>query len=358
MFKRHNILKKVLLVSFTLCLLFVFSGLGVLSVPKPAQAQWLVLKNIGELLEHVFLAIWKYAIYPLLKKVIISLIVNGDWGMTAEELSKWAYQDLAFQTVNAIFKSTTGFSLCTKISDWLKMSITLWVAPDYTPDCTYDNSDLMKLLEDLADDPEAIKERLKGLRKDLFGAIINSNTKSNNEIGLSLDTMAIATDRDAEARAGMKSELAAGDGLLATRSCKVDETYIKSQGQKIDIVDKNRDGIVDSDFQPGFCRKTALEGWASDAIKNASAASPEALQVVTSEVLTDLLSLTGMAISTAIEHHALNPLKQYLVDSLLDDDSSSLAETQQGAQKTGKNRLITYPTDSTTSAPLTLSETK
>jgi len=79
---------------------------------------------------------------------------------------------------------------------------------------------------------------------------------------------------------------------------------------------------------------------------------------VRSEVLTDLLSLTGMAISTVIEHYALNPLQQYLAESLLEDESSGFTETQQGPQRTGNNRLITFPTIPLTAAPVVLSETK
>ena len=353
MFKRHQILKKFLLIGFTLCLLFVFSGLGVLSVPKPAEAQWLVIKNLGDLLEQIILAIWKFAIYPLLKKVIISLIVTGDWGMTSEELAKWAVQDLAFQAVNAVFLSVTGFSLCANISDSLKLSISKWVAPHYKIECKFDNSTIIKLAKAIAGDPTGIKK----LRKDLFGAIININTTSNNGIGLAIDAMAVATENGQTLKVPLDEEISTGGGLLATRDCKVDKKFIESQGQKEEVVDKNKDKIVDEAFQPKFCRKTGLEGWASDAIKSSSANGEEWGQTVKSEVLTDLLSLAGMAISTVIEHHALNPLQQYLAESLLDSENSSFTESQQGPQRTGSNRLITFPSAPLTSAPVDLGET-
>jgi hypothetical protein len=335
-----SILKKVFLCFLAFCILFVFSGLGVLAVPKPAQAQWITIKDLGKFLENLLIAIWKFAIYPLLKKIVITAVTKGDWALTKEEIQKWAIQDLAFQAANSIFKQITGISLCARINANLRLAISKFVAPDYKPDCTFDRSELVSLLKMSPD------QRSKELRKKLYNSIIISMTGSNNEIGLALNATVGILDRMNTKQTSVNKELDVGSGLLATRDCSVKaaKALLKGTGTDPRVYDADGDDMVDQEWRPEYCVKKTLEGQLAETIKkHGGAAGEEFGQTLKSQVLFDLIALAKMAISSALEEHAVNPLKKWIRKKLLDEDKTELAET---FTRSGENRLIEFPKES------------
>jgi len=334
--------------------MFVCSGLGVFAFPKPVEAGWptLTLKNLGKLIEDILIAIWKLAVYPLIKDMIMAAATNSDFMMTSEQFEKWILQDVVFQAANVVFKQMTGFSLCATINWNLRLAITKFVKDDYTPDCTYDRSEIAKLIVgDIS-----VKDKMDEVRKKLPGMLDSSVSDSNNDINMSLDAMINIMDESGKKEESGKQELFSGKGLLTTRDCTTTSAKAKEYGFTLKGLDADGDGKVDQEFRPDYCRKTTVEAQLAEAIKkNEGAASEEFGQTLKSQVALDMLALVKMAISSAIETYALDPLKKYLSEYLVDsgsDTGTTIAPTP-NYSRSGENRLIEFPSDVVTPSGVT-----
>lgn len=319
-------------------LVFVFSGIGVFAIPKPVQAQWITIKDLGKFIENILLAIWKFAIYPLLKKIVITAVTKGDWGITKEEIEKWAERDLAFQAANSVFKQITGVDLCFPLNATLKLSISKFVQNDKIT-CTYDRSELVTLLNM---DPD---KRSAELRKKLYNSLQLSMSGSNNQMFLALDATTSALNKKNAKSTSVKQELTNGFGLLSTRDCSVQgsRSVWRAKGKKEHEIDANGDNYVDAKYRPEYCRKTGIDGQLAETIKkNGGAAGDEFGQTLKSQVLLDLIAVGKMAISSAVEEHAVKPLQKWLKEKLLGTDETAAPNIS----RSGENQLIEYPTES------------
>jgi len=334
-----KIFNKGIIIFLSLVILFVFSGIGVLAVPKPAKA-FLLVEDWKKTIENILLAIWKFAIYPLLQKIVITAVTKGDWFLTEEELKKWAIQDLAFQSANAVLTQISGVSLCAKINQNIKLALSKMAAglTKYTPSCTYDSSELVGLLNM---DPE---KRSDTLRKKLFQSISITTSGGNNDIGLTFEAAVQVMDKTAKKNKNAKDELSL-NGLLTTRDCSCNEKAIKKMGAPVDIsvmCDKDKK-FLKKEWQANFCRKTAIDGQLAATIKkNGGVAGDQFGQTLKSQVLLDLIVLGKMTISSAIETHIMTPLQKWLAKHLL-SDQPALAPSY---SRSGENQIIEFPMES------------
>lgn len=333
--------RKIFITLLIACVVFVFSGLGVFAFPKPVEAGWptLTIKNLGKLIEDILIAIWKTAIYPLIKDMIMAAATDSDWMMTSEQFTQWLLEDVVFQAANVVFKRITGFSLCVSLNWNLRLALTKFVQDDYEPDCTFDNSRIAKLL---TQDP---KKSMDEIRKQLPKLLDSSVSGSNNDINLSLEAMVDIMDESSRKSKTTENELISGDGLLTTRDCSINAAQAKEYGEALTWIDGDDDGMVDPRMRPDHCRKTTVEGQLAEAIKkNKGAAGDEFGQTLKSQVALDMLALAKMAISSAIETYALDPLKEYLAEYMLDSggDSGTTIAPDTYSQ-TGENKLIEFP---------------
>ncbi len=336
-----KIYNKALIIFLGITILFVFSGLGVFAIPKPAKA--FPVFDWKKLIENVLLAIWKFAIYPLLQKIVITAITKGDWFLTEEEIKKWATQDLAFQAANAVFSQITGVTLCVKINQNIKLGLNNMAASlnKFTPSCTYDRSEIAAFIQA---DPEKQSEMLK---KKFFASIQITNTGANNDVGLTLEAAGAIIDK-VGSKSGKVGEELSLNGLLTTRDCSCDMAYIKKLGYNFGT-DKETEAVVcdggkvDKIFQPDACKKKTVDGELAETIKkNGGAAGDQFGQTLKSQLLLDLIGLAKMSISSAIETHALTPLQKWLAKHLV-SEQPTLAPSY---SRSGENQLIEYPDSS------------
>lgn len=334
-----KIYSKTLVIFLGIIILFVFSGLGIFAMPKPAKA--MPVFDWKKLIENVLLAIWKFAIYPLLQKIIITAITKGDWFLTEEELKKWAVQDLAFQTANAVFAGITGVTLCAKINQNIKLGLSKIAAnlQKHTPTCTYDRSELVSIMKA---DPEKQSELI---RKKLFQSIAISTVGANNDVGLSFEAFGAIVNKTGEKKETTKNELSM-NGLLTTRDCTCDVKYLK---KLLPTHPNHKEAFCDSsgtmiapEWQPDMCKKKAIDGQLAATIKkNGGVAGEQFGQTLKSQVLLDLIVLAKMSVSAAVETHVVNPLQKWLASHLL-SDQPTLAPSY---SRSGENRIIEYPLD-------------
>lgn len=331
---------RVLLLALIACVVFVFSGLGVFAFPEPAQAGWpsTTIADLDKLIENILIAVWKLAIYPLLKNIFMSLASGSDWMMTSEQFAQWLLKDVVFQAANVIFKKITGFSLCVNLNLNLQIALTKFVKEDYTPDCKYEHSKIVKLL---TQDPA---ESMDELRKKMPEMLDASVSGSNNDIGLSLDAAMDIFDESSKKSTTAEDELFSGKGLFSTRDCSINAAQAKEYGESLTWIDSDKDGMVDKSMRPDHCRKTSVEGQLAEAIKKNDGASGDVLgQTLKSQMLLDVIAIGKMALGQAIETYALDPLKKWLADYLLDAGSETSTAVAPSYSSTGENRLIEFP---------------
>ncbi|MFH2104650.1 MAG: hypothetical protein ABII72_00230 [Parcubacteria group bacterium] len=342
MFSVHSFGTKILLTFLVVCVMVVFSGLGIFAFPKPVQAGWptVTLQDLGKLLENILLAVWKSALFPLVKEIVMAAATKSDWMMTSEQLGLWLKEKVIFQAANVVFKRITGKSLCVKINWNLKLALTKFVGEGYDPQCTFDRSEIAKFAVLSLDD------KMDTIRKEIPNMLTTTVSGSNSDIGLSLEAALDIMDESGKQSDKAKNELFSGDGLFTTRDCSINAAQAKELGESLAWIDEDGDKMVDSDLRPDFCRKTTVDGQLAEAIKkNKGAASDEFGQTLKSQMALDMINMSKMAIGSAIESYALDPLKKYLAEFLLgssDDSSTAIIPTY---TKTGDNRLIEFPSD-------------
>ena len=171
---------------------------------------------------------------------------------------------------------------------------------------------------------------------------------------LSLDAAMSIFDESSGKAAPIADEILSGDGLLATRDCSINAAQAKEYGDSLAWIDSNDDGWVDADVRAEHCRRTSVDGQLAEVIKkNGGAAGDEFGQTLKSQVALDMIALVKIAISSAIETYAVDPLKKYLADYLLDSGSETSTAVAPSYSRTGENRLIEFPTNTTTSSGTT-----
>ncbi|NQV13271.1 MAG: hypothetical protein HQ530_03135 [Parcubacteria group bacterium] len=359
MFSAHSFRTKILLTFLVVCVVIVFSGLGVFAFPKPAKAVWpvTIMQDLTTLLENILLVVWKAALYPLIRDVMMAAASRSDFLMTSEQLAQWFTEKVLFQAANVVFKRLTAHSLCVNINWNLKLALTKFVAEGHDPKCTFDQSKIAQFAVLSLDD------KMDAIRKELPNMLTTTVSGSNNDINLSLEAALSIMDLGEEKKDSAKTELFNGKGLFTARDCSVNSAQAKAWGRTLSWYDLDDDGMVDPMFRPDHCRKINVEGQLAAAIiKNHGAAGDEFGETLRSQIALDVMNLSKMALGTAIESYALDPLKKWLAEFLLDDGDDSSTAIIPTYTKTGDNRLIEFPSDvvtpTGTTSPPDLTKTK
>jgi len=194
---------------------FVTSGLGVLAYPKPAKAV-LPAIDLMEIINKVILIVWKTVIFPLLKKIILSVITKGDFPITLDAFKEWLYKDLGFQILEAILNQY-GLTLCSRFSANIKLAIQKHLAAEWAPTCTWDESWLAKTLEDcLRTGEEACWAKI---RADALKSVRLTFSGSNNEFFKWFDVQDTFYSRKAKEEGDLRLEIQANSGFLGKRDC-------------------------------------------------------------------------------------------------------------------------------------------
>ncbi|NQV00230.1 MAG: hypothetical protein HQ538_05815 [Parcubacteria group bacterium] len=204
-------------------------------MPKKAQAVGPVF-DIKAILNNLLVSIWKSVLFPLIKEIIIGYITTGEFPMSMDEFKTWLVEDLLFQTMESVFNEFANFSLCSEFSMNIRIALGQnELAPDRQPNCTYDQSQWMQIIEHAVD-----AEREDGLggevlgeelRQEFFRSFHLSAQGANNQYGAWWEVQDRVTAEATRQEDQYNVELSANRGFLGQRDC--------SRGE-----DENNDGEV------------------------------------------------------------------------------------------------------------------
>lgn len=323
-FKRHHILKKLLLVGLVAVFCFVASGLGVLALPKKAKAIGPVF-DIKQILNNILVAIWKSVLFPLIKEIIIGWITTGEFPMTMDEFKTWLYEDLLFQTLESVFNEFANFSLCARFSANIRIALGQNELSDEKPECTYDESELAQMVEDMVragDSEEAWSE----IGEDFLGNFAITAQGSNNQYGAWYETQDRFYAQSRRTEDDLRLEVGANRGFLGQRDCS----------RWTEANDQNGDG----ERQDNECPLQTTGESAASALESYNTLEEG---TIGSEVFSDLIALFGQVIDLVI-NKAISGGISAISNWKSSKDRSSVQEYQQAqeAQRVGDNRVIEH----------------
>jgi hypothetical protein len=278
--------------------------------------------DIRKCIDEILLAVWKAAVYPMLKKMVMSLVTSGDFGITWESIQDWFYYDLVFQTVEAVL-NRIGITLCAQFSASIKLALFYSSAPDYYPECKFSDSMIAKTIA------EAIQREDWGvIRRDFYRLFhINSQPQYNPFTnywlakGLIDSETAIRQDQ-------IRMELTFSGGFLGTRDCEKDKKTGKLK-------------------TPEKCRVVTPGAWFAETVFGEFHKVETA--TLQAQALADLGALTAMAIDT-LANQAISGAWSDLTNwfnSQKDDNRNYIKtlekEAKQTQSATGQNKTIEFP---------------
>lgn len=338
--------KKFLTVLLIATTIFTVSGLGVLSQPKPAEAAaWLTI-DIDEQLNRVLVAIWKFAIFPILKKLVVKL-ASGDLSINGLELITTFAKDLAFQSLQAVLLTYTGFSLCSDIRGNMRTAFARAGTPgEYIPDCTFDRSIIKKgfdIVRQLGNSTN-LSEAAKVAERELTSRFAISLQGSNNDFGTWFGLRSNFLEQNEKKQQNYRFELLVNQGFFGARDCgklnvpgstkaeaeaapKVKKTA-KKKTASAKTVDKYKDCRIKS---PGLM-------FAEDAKKRIEGVKQGSIQAT---ALQDIIALSAIFIDTLIETSLTG-----FWNAVTNTGTTSLQSSEsQGSdfQRTGQNAQIEWP---------------
>ena len=286
-FKKHHIFKKIILVGLIAVFCFVASGLGVLALPKKAEAIGPVF-DIKQILNNLLVAIWKSVIFPLIKEIVIGYITTGEFPMDMDSFKTWLVEDLLFQTLESILNEFADFSLCANFSLNVRIALGNELTLDDQPECTYDQSELAQMLERVITAEQETGEGGEALWDEInnnyLSGLVQTSLGSNNQYGGWLEAQERFSVETTRTRDDLQLEVSANRGFLGQRDCSQWE-----EGSH----DLNRDGEMQENECPlqttGETVAGALESY--NTLEQGS---------IGSEVFADLIGFLGNIVDLLI----------------------------------------------------------
>ena len=160
--------------------------------------------------------VWKAAVYPLIRDMVIRVVTTGDFKITWDDLKTWLVRDLVFQTFNAIFEEFTGFNLCARISGNIRIALLNASLTEYVPDCTFDQSEMGQMVERVLTGETGAWEELKAkYYRDFSFSLYSSSNDFYSWYELRDNFESQKEQKEQE----LKFEMLINDGFLGTRNC-------------------------------------------------------------------------------------------------------------------------------------------
>lgn len=228
-------------------------------------------------IDEVLVGVWKSSIYPLIRRLVISLITKGDFGLTWEGIKDWFYKDLIFQTAERILNQL-GLSLCAKFSLQIRVALMQSLVPLEPPACTFQQSEFAQIIDDaLTKGGEAAWARI---RRDFFSMFYLSLQPQNNQFTNYWSVKSKIITASSREQEDIKFELALGEGFLGTKDCSKD---------------RDGDGKIQS---PEDCITVTPGQYLSKMIFGEAERVEQA--TLSSQVSSDMLALSAMSIDLLI----------------------------------------------------------
>ncbi|MBU1167434.1 hypothetical protein KKC60_03440 [Patescibacteria group bacterium] len=300
--------KNILSVVLIILIVFVFSGIGVFATPKPAQATWPTI-DLGKLANDVIVAVWKFAVFPLIKSLVLK-VASGDLSLNGLEILNWGSKEMWFQSLQSALYSYTGFSLCSDIKMNMRIAFARSASPGvggaggaYVPDCTFDRSIIKKTLDainELEKQGKAGQDTWKILETEFNKRFALSLTGQNNDFSTWFGMRTTAAEQMAQKEQNYRFELMVNQGFFGARDCSNIKPDTKVAAAKGDTkgnkkssavkkpIDKYRDCRVKS---PGLV-------FAENAKKSISGLQQGTIQA---QAYQDMITLTALTIDTIIQ---------------------------------------------------------
>lgn len=168
--------------------------------------------------DRISVYVWKAAIYPLVRKAIITMITGGDFKITWDSVRTWLIEDLAFQTLHAVLMTYTGYGLCIDIGINIQMALRRSVAPDYEPICSFEDSKIAQIGSSLIfEGTDAAWEKIRNEYYQSF--FVNISGSANNQLNAWFDIQDNFEQQKNKEEQHIRLELLANDGFLGKRDC-------------------------------------------------------------------------------------------------------------------------------------------
>jgi len=187
--------------------------------PKKAEATApvAVVVNAPDAWDHIQVAVWKFAVYPLFKQLMLTMLTGGDFKMSWDSVKNWLINDLAFQTLDATLRAYTGYSLCIDIKINMQLALRDAVAPEYTPLCRPEDSKIWGLADTLINDgSDAAWLRVKD---EYYRSFFFNLTSQDNDVNQWFAIQDNAEQEKNKKQQHIYLELLANDGILGKRIC-------------------------------------------------------------------------------------------------------------------------------------------
>lgn len=331
--------KKFFIVLLMATTIFTVSGLGVLSQPKQADAFWFVT-DVGEELNRVLVAIWKFAIFPILKKLVMK-IATGDLNINGQELLN-DFAKAGFQVAQAVMLERTGFSLCSDIRGNFRIAFArLADNTRYIPSCTLDRSKLVQAgaaIVDFAQRGGTATEAFKALEREFTQRFSLSLQGENNDYNAWYGLRSNFLEKVQKKEEDYRFELLVNQGFFGARDCSniTHQNETEAQKQKKSTVKKGNVKTVDK-YKDCRIKSPGLL-FAEDAKKSIQGLKQGSVQA---QSLQDIIALTGLFVDQLIE----TSLKGIwgAINSNFADTNQSPESTGTNAQRTGSNQQISIP---------------
>ncbi|MBU1118632.1 hypothetical protein KKH43_01985 [Patescibacteria group bacterium] len=336
--------KKVLLIVLIVSVVFVSSGLAILSQPKTAHAAtWLTI-DLDARLNKVLVMIWKFAIFPLVKKFVMKF-ATGDLSINGMEILTWFIKDLYFQSFQAVLLTYTGFSLCSDIKANVRVAFAKAGVPGtYKPECTFDRSLIKKSVDAMAAINKAggvTPELLKQAEREFMNRFTIKLEGENNDLSTWFGIRSNASQQFQKSEQNYRFELLVNQGFFGARDCKNVNQQKTTKAQQAKTSKKVKKTATPKKPVDKYkdCRiKTPGLMFAEDAKKSIADLKKGTIQSV---VLEDLVALTALFIDQVLET-SVTGIWNSLSNAGTPDQKQEQTQGS-GFDRSGQNRSIPIP---------------
>lgn len=168
--------------------------------------------------DRIAIAVWKFAVYPVVKQSVITLVTGGDFKISWDSVKNWLIHDLAFQALDATLRAYTGYGLCIDIKMNVELALRQAMAPDYQPLCRPEDSKIYDLAKTLT--LEGSDEAWKKVKDEYYKSFyVNFSTTADNDLNQWFTLRSNAEAEKDKAQQHIYLELLANDGFLGKRDC-------------------------------------------------------------------------------------------------------------------------------------------
>lgn len=272
--RKKTILQKIIISVLLICFVAVVSGLGALSLPKQAEAQWFttMISNVAKWLEGISVAIFKGVLIPILEEILVKCLTGSDMPLYMSDLSTFLDQ-VGGQIIDNIFLSL-GIDLCADISVTLSFAIEQIYTPSFQARCSF-----RQMLENWEEN----------MSWDNFEIIMS---QENNELGILLAVEAEALGRIAKEQSKWLEYAKQGSGFLPVVEC----------GKR----DLNGDGVVDN----ADCEVNIPAAGTKEAILSTDIFAEGTKAIAGTTVLSELLALAMRVVTKVVRFYAAKGLSK------------------------------------------------